>query len=705
MCHSFGFGGANAHAILENYQAPTGPDACAENTHVFSPFIFSATNEFLLSRNLQKFRDFLHRKGTSINMQELAHTLHSKRSRLPVVASFSASTTQQLSSRIESWLESSQRDVSDTLGSLSNMTTGRSSPKVICIFTGQGAQWARMGVDLLESSEACHSILERLDARLSRLPEPPLWSLIEELKREATASRVSETEISQPLCTAVQILLVEIMRNARISIVAVVGHSSGEIAAAYAQKIISAEDAICIAYYRGFHTQLARTSGAMLAVGSSQVDVEELLQEPEFVGRACIAAINSSNSVTVSGQVDAIQEIQEVLRDEQKFVRLLKIDRAYHSHLMANCSDAYLRSMDLLNIPTPAALPATWSSSTYGGSFEGPVTSLAGPYWDLNLRNPVKFMQAVRHACELNGPFDLAIEIGPHPALKAPFLQNVHDFCGQGIPYTSLLRRGSSDLDALADGLGYIAAHLGKEAVDFQSFDTFMAGAPARSLRLSLPPYSWNHEYEYWFESRYCRAILQRSDSVHMLLGHLCPNSTDDHRSWRNILRPKELRWLEGHRIQCQMVFPAAGYITAAIEACLKTFENESVSLIQISDITFSRALTFDSTESEVEVVTYLTDIRRLGERNVKANFSFNAARSKSERLEALTHGSIQVWLGASSSESLPPRGERATNLMEVQSSEFYNALSQLGYRKFPFVKSFPGKKLFLIGLPAASNS
>jgi len=114
-------------------------------------------------------------------------------------------------------------------------------------------------------------------------------------------------------------MLLEIMRNAHIPISAAVGHSSGEIAAAYSQGIISAEDAICIAYYRGFHTRLAKSTGAILAVGSSEDDIEKLLEEPEFVGQACIGAVNASNSLTVSGYVDAIHEIQAILKDEQKF--------------------------------------------------------------------------------------------------------------------------------------------------------------------------------------------------------------------------------------------------------------------------------------------------------------------------------------------------------------------------------------------------
>lgn len=675
---SFGFGGANAHAILESYRPPTMREFAPPSAQVFSPYLFSAASLISLSRNLQAFYNFLQCQGASIDMPRLAYTLHSRRTRLPIVQYFSAFTTEELSSKIHHWLSQNISNLSEQQPR--TVANGR-SPNVICLFTGQGAQWAQMGTQLIAHSESCRSILKKLDCRLARLPVPPPWSLVQELDRDRSSSRVDQAAISQPLCTAIQILLVEVLRSARISFTAAVGHSSGEIAAAYAQGVISAEDAICIAYYRGFHVQASGGNGAMLAAGSSQDDIQELLEEPEFVGRACIAAVNSPNSVTVSGDAEAIHEIQAVLKDEKKFARILKVDQAYHSRHMENCSLGYLQSLESLKIKNPAVFPDTWSSSTYGGAFESLTASLAGPYWDSNLRRPVQFLQAIRHAWERHGPFDLALEIGPHPTLKSPFLEIIRELHGQDIPYTGFLQRNANDLMALADCLGYIAARLGKQSVDFEAFDTFISGTSTESLSLELPSYCWNHDYGYWFESRKTKAVLQRSDNSNMLLGHMCPNSTEEHMSWSNILRPKEIRWLEDHRIQGQIVFPAAGYVIAAVEACLMIVELDSVASIHISDMKFSQALIFSSTEAETEVVTYLADIQRSGNSYVKANFSLNAARNLGHKLETLTSGSIHIQLAENLKTSSLSRGTQAMNLMEVESREFYASLSQLGYR------------------------
>jgi hybrid polyketide synthase/nonribosomal peptide synthetase ACE1 len=649
---------------------------------VFSPFIISANNELSLSHNLKRFQAFLQNQSKPIGMRELAYTLHSRRSRLPVALAFSASNTEELSHKIQQALSSSQNEIPNNLGTRANVHTKTNSPRIVAVFTGQGAQWATMGTDILSNSSSCLRILANLDASLAGLPNPPSWSLIEELSRNESSSRIHLAEFSQPLCTAVQIMLVDILREAHVPIAAVVGHSSGEIAATYASGLISAEDAICIAYYRGLCTKLAGKSGAMLAVGSSQEDIEELLEEPEFAGRACVGAINSSTNVTVSGDKEAIHELELLLKDEKKFARILKVNQAYHSSHMADCSSAYLKYLSALNIVVSSVPSIPWSSSVFGGSFEGSLSSLSKHYWDINLCNPVRFLQAVRHACESNGPFDLAVEIGPHPALKAPFTQNVHEHTGQGIPYTSLLQRGFSGVATLADGLGFIATHLGESSVDFKSFDNFMTESLISPLDMELPTYSWNHDHDYWHSSRHLNAVLQRSDNFHELLGHLSPHSTEGNKVWRNLIRPKELPWLEGHCIQGQMVFPASGYVIAAFEACLKLIEGEKFTSIEIYEVNFTRALVFTSADSEFETIVNLFDIDRSKMGILVAKFNFNASQSSSNSLDVLASGSVRVCFGEESVKTLPSRRKRATNLMKADSNEFYDALSRLGYGK-----------------------
>ena len=287
-----------------------------------------------------------------------------------------------------------------------------------------------MGIELLRASKFASQVIERLETRLLQLPvaDRPTWSLRQELEKEPSSSRIGEAALSQPLCTAVQILQVDLLRVAGIYFLAVVGHSSGEIAAAYAAGFISAEDAICIAFYRGLHSILALgsdgSSGAMIAIGTSAEDMQDLCADPDFRGRICIAATNFPISVTVSGDRDAIDELKIILDDEKKFSRVLRVDKAYHSHYMLPCSEAYLNSLAALDMHVDNGRQFTWVSSVLDvEGMSGRQMLLRGKYWDSNMIRPVLFQKAIANACTVVDPFDCALEVGPHPTLKGPTLQ------------------------------------------------------------------------------------------------------------------------------------------------------------------------------------------------------------------------------------------------------------------------------------------
>lgn len=252
-----------------------------------TPFIFSAMSESSLRDYLHKFRNFMSLQGNDINLQDLAFTLNSRRSRLPYAAAFSASTTAELVEKITRELHAVASDPSRTIGTRASVRSDRAGPSILGVFTGQGAQWPQMGAELVAHSVAARAVIEKLDAQLAQLPTPdrPDWTILEELQKDNLSSRINDAAFSQPICTAVQILLVEVLKSAGITFHTVVGHSSGEIAAAYAAGRISAEHAICIAYYRGLSVVSVdgpdSKSGSMMAVGTSQEDAQELLQEPE----------------------------------------------------------------------------------------------------------------------------------------------------------------------------------------------------------------------------------------------------------------------------------------------------------------------------------------------------------------------------------------------------------------------------------------
>ncbi|KAK4194675.1 hypothetical protein QBC40DRAFT_318825 [Triangularia verruculosa] len=690
--NSFGFGGANVHAILESYTPRLLDNApgLTASTPVFTPFVFSAASEPALTAYLQHFRDYL-KSNPDVPLREIAYTLHSRRSGLQVTASITASSVEDLVVQLDAKLEiAGKKDSNDPaftrLSRHKTQTPGSSNIQILGVFTGQGAQHARMGAELILSSTAARDILDRLESRLQQLPEAhrPTWSLTEEILKDGSSSRLGEATLSQPLCTAVQILQVELLRAAGVDFAAVVGHSSGEIAAAYAAGFISAEDAICIAYYRGFVSHMARP-GAMMAVGTSVEDAQELCDEPEFKGRVTIAAINSPVSLTIAGDEDAVQEMKVIFEDEKKFARLLKVDKAYHSPHMAGCSEPYLAALAELDIKVTAGDRSSWYSSVFeGDDMKSRVSLLRGPYFDSNMLQPVLFQRAVSSALDAKGPFDLAIEVGPHPALKGPVLQTVQEVSSRNLLYTGLLYRGRSAISSVADGLGYIWSHFGKDAVSLLNYDHFLSSDAPTTLVKGLPKYSWDHQ-EYWNESRHAKAVRTRPYTPHELLGHMTPDSHEQEMRWRHILRPIDIPWLLGHRLQDQIVFPGAGYVVTALEAALALCKHRGLSatLIEFSDAEFGRALVFDLDDSDIEIFVSLSDVVLRKEVGViEADFKYYAADHKADsNLNLVANGRVKIQIGEERDDVLPTRpSQRAPNLIKVNPENFYSASRDLHY-------------------------
>ncbi|KAK8103678.1 uncharacterized protein PG998_010711 [Apiospora kogelbergensis] len=708
--NSFGFGGANCHAILESVDShrnfdgdsSTGVAGAGSN---FSPYIFSAATQSTLISMLGGYKEYLASKTQPINsitLEDLAWTLSSRRTTLACRTVIPAARSIQdlinkLDQAIQSPGESSEPSVRKPLVAGENL-------KVLGVFTGQGAQWPRMGADLIENSAAADGILQQLDRSLQSLPrhDMPSWSLRDQLLAPAGISEVGTASLSQPLCTAVQIMLVELLRAAGVQFSAVVGHSSGEIGAAYASGYLSAHDAIRIAYYRGLHLKSVVRKGAMLAVGTSYEDAAELCALPAFEGRVCVAASNSPSSVTLSGDAEAIEEIKVVLDEEKKFTRLLQVDRAYHSHHMQACAEAYTRSLEQCGIQSltgNADADCLWVSSVSACNIADiPTPGGLGPsYWASNLVQPVRFSDALQYLlCDSSSgrlrTFDVGVEVGPHPALKGPVKQSMQEYApGQDIPYTGVMTRDKNSVESFSMALGFMWKMFGDGVVDLPAYEKYASGrqlATQSSLPLKdLPTYPWDHERTFWHESRLSRAFRTRQDRPHQLLGRRVLDGTPGHMQWRNIFKRSEIGWLDGHQVQGQTVFPCAGYVSLCIEACLRAcVDDGNIQSIELRDFEVGHAMVFDDEDSGLDATTILGDISRRengGQTEVNARFSF-CSTPNNDTLDMVSHANCQVHIivGKGDHDILPPKtsddGEYA--LLDVEEDRFYDALGKLGF-------------------------
>ncbi|KAJ6040214.1 hypothetical protein N7444_009119 [Penicillium canescens] len=693
--NSFGFGGANAHAILEEHVPLVArPKEDPSKSSSLTPFVFSALSEQSLVALLEQYSQYLTAHRDELDASDLAWTLYSRRSQLPVKTAFSARTIQQLIQKIDSKLAAAKENATATIGIRSSGKPA--TPRILGVFTGQGAQWPAMGAALIRSSQFVRDTIQRLEESLATIPpaDRPEWRLTDAILAGADTSRIAEAAVSQPLCTAIQIVLVDLLQSAGLTFASVVGHSSGEIAAAYAAGFISAHDAIRIAYYRGFYARLAINDnngqkGAMLAVGTSLEDAQELLSLQAFTGRLGLAAHNSPASVTLSGDADAVIQAKKVFDEEKKFARLLKVDTAYHSHHMLRCGDPYVAALRACGIRINRDRNSTckWFSSVSprAEAMEA-IPELQDIYWRDNMVNTVLFADAVNNAVTGDEQINVAVEVGPHPALQGPASQNIAEVRLSALPYTGLLSRGKDDVEALSDAFGFIWTILGGKGIDLQAYENTLTGnLHPHGLVVGLPSYQWNHGRVHWTESRKSRKIRGRKQAPHELLGSLCPDSNPHDMRWSNLLKVSEIPWLEGHQLQGQTVFPAAGYVAMALEACRNLATEKPVELFELHDLSIPKAITFEEGDTlGVETLVTLTGIEHRQDKTATADFSIyscpNVSVGSDHDMELMASGTVKISFGTPDIEALFCTPVDDYNMSAVDPDRFYAALSKLGY-------------------------
>lgn len=602
-----GYGGANAHVIIEDayhylaerkllqqgrhrtrlpaltsgngYTNGNGTNGTVSkvNRHVFA---LSTQDEEGLARMSKGLSEYLDKHNDISVLPDLAHTLE-HRSRFPWKSFYTASSAEELKVALAS--NSGASHVSTKI------------PKLGFVFTGQGAQWARMGAELSQF-EVCRRSLEEADKFLREKHSCP-WSVIEELSKEDSRSNINQPFYSQPLCTVVQVAIVDLLASWNINPVAVVGHSSGEIGAAYCLGALSKEDAWTAAYFRGYlcsQQQLSgKKHGTMMAVGASREKALEYTKRAT-TGTCSVACVNSPTSVTVSGDAPAVDEVRELLSKDGIFARALKVQAAYHSHHMSPLAGPYLDS--LREMETLPGHPGRRMYSSVIGELIEP-DELGPTNWVRNLISPVLFSDAVAELTKA-GDADLFVEIGPHPALKGP----VRQIAGNKTEYLSTLVRGVDSVEALLDFAGQAFIH--GVPVDLAKVN----GGVGRLIS-DLPSYPWNHTRKFWSESRISKANRLRKAPRGSLLGAPYAPMTSDGQLWRGFVRVSEEPWIQDHTIQGSILYPAAGFLSMAIEAARQASADQDVgktiSSYLLRDIHIDSALVLTDT-SDAECIIEL---------------------------------------------------------------------------------------------------
>ncbi|KAM0335102.1 hypothetical protein ACHAQA_000137 [Verticillium albo-atrum] len=327
------------------------------------------------------------------------------------------------------------------------------------VFTGQGAQWPQMGIHLMKNAPIFANAIEEMDMVLKSLPHAPTWSLKQAILEPKETSRIHDVTLSQPVCTAIQIALVNLLASWGIMPSKVIGHSSGEIAASFAAGFSTAAEAITTAYYRGYVVgAYASDKGAMMAVGLSSDEAQGEVEALSLSGQLTVACVNSNQSVTISGDDYAIDALLESLNLRKIFARkLITGGRAYHSHHMAAVGSMYemLLEQALCNLKSSIKLnllnTPEWVSSVTGQKKSTPPTA---EYWRTNLESPVLFYTAMIEV--LSGPPARVIELGPHSALEMPIKQvrATADRAVEETPYSAAIKRHKDEEESVLKVVG-----------------------------------------------------------------------------------------------------------------------------------------------------------------------------------------------------------------------------------------------------------
>lgn len=476
--------------------------------------------------------------------ENLAYNLSARRSVFHWRYTFQASSREGIISKLKKGIIPVQR--SEVLNTL-------------FVFTGQGAQWYSMGRELSIQFSRFRDSLHESEQILKVLGAS--WALIHELERGEHDSRIHYGEFAQPSSTALQIALVDLLASFGVRPGTVIGHSSGEIAAAYAAGAISQYTALKISYLRSLLLPLSKqknsAEGAMLSVGLGEREVLPFLEQMGK-GTISLACINSPSSTTVSGDENAVLDLQKKLNVVGVFNRRLKVDTAYHSHHMQKVADDYLYSLGTIE----------WSAMGDEIVFISSVTGTQkrrdfdSGYWVENLVSEVRFSKALEEYCRLECAMSyrkhsrhICIEIGPHRTLGGPIQQTLTAF-PRALDYIYLptLIRGQNSIHNILSLSGNLF-ELGHK-INLRVVNCLSKANDKYYVLPTLPTYPWDYSVTYWHESRLSKDYRFRQHACHDLLGVKVPSSPSLEPTWRYVFSLDSLPWLADHVIDGLVTFP-----------------------------------------------------------------------------------------------------------------------------------------------------
>ncbi|KAI3324023.1 hypothetical protein HD806DRAFT_535136 [Xylariaceae sp. AK1471] len=638
--NSFGFGGSNSHVIIEapNQMEETHVNGHAQvnghvqvnghahvNGHVHSNprgssdgylFLLSANDALSCTSAKSRLRAYLEKLGGTKDGSEgcdkskilssLAYKLAHKRTHFKWRTATKASSISEL---VEALSSTEPKPVLST-----------TTPSLGFVFTGQGAHWPGMGRELIDSYPVFEEALRQLDQCMVNLGAS--WSIIDELRRDSSESRLDDAQYSMPVCCALQIALVILLRSWNIFPSAVSGHSSGESAAAFAAGALDMQSALAVQYFRGVLTASSKSAsginGAMLAVGLDPEAAAERIKNIT-AGKVVIGCYNSPCSVTLSGDEAGIIEAEKQMTAEGVFARKLKVQTAFHSHHMMRDAAEYRQLLESsfsetvgeMKVPLASSVTGTWITE---------AKQFGPEHWVNYMLEPVRFTEASTKILTETAnkppqrsdqrPVDIILEIGPHSALSSPLKQTMKTLKLADVAYSSVLKRQESALASTQSMMGFLWSH--GYLVDLKAISP--GGHRGRAHDFDLPSYTWNHTKSLAVTSPSETAFRRRRHPKHLLIGSVQPTSDPSAPSWQRTSSINKEAWPEqlylGDLTLSTIPTLLSMPIAAMQQLASYTVKPADGYLISLKNVRLNLRLTLSDTPTRVLLRTSLHDTR-----------------------------------------------------------------------------------------------
>ncbi|GGQ46337.1 type I polyketide synthase [Streptomyces mutabilis] len=559
--NSFGFGGANAHVLLGPAPCDSTPQPTAKGP---LPVMVTARGQEALAEACSRLAEKLEH-ADSAAFYGIAHTTVHRRARHDHRTVVVAETAQEAASA----LLGAARGERPAPGSATARAVA--SGRVAFAFSGNGSQWPGMGAELLRTEPVFRRAVQRVAAVL----DPLLGWSVTDAMASGDAERLTSTQVAQPLLFAYQLGVVEVLRAHGVRPEGVVGHSVGEIAAACVAGALDLAAAARVVAARSREQEATAGTGRMAAVGLSE---QQLRAELAQCGtRVELAGVNSRTDTTVAGPAAEVASLRERLQERGVFARELDLDYAFHSSAMDPIEKPLLTGLRGLT----SAEPSLRFASTVTGDILTGAGQLDAEYWWRNVREPVRFAQAVETLATEG--FDVFVEIGPH-AVLGPYLRRLtHD----GPSPCEVVKTGSRRADGPA-ALRSTAAHLLAAGATVDTGGHF----PDSTAPVELPAYPWQRERHWLAEPSWWSGIVSDGMTLHPLLGQRAVTAEP---AWHGVLSTVRAPWLSEHRVGPTTVLPATGYLETVLAAGRQLLDTTE---LEITDLTVTSACVLPGQDS-----------------------------------------------------------------------------------------------------------